>query len=297
MSTLTMQQNCLYGLGEGGNVADATYLTYALRWINISYRDLFLRYRFKNIQKRSVFRTADGQQTYQAPSNFMGFLTLKDETSDTIIDQITPEEFAREVGTTKVLDETFTSNHDTAVSLDNKAILQYSETINDDAAQTTTYVKDTDYTLSYTSGTITVDSTGSMSDATTYYANYLHYTKGDPIQFCMEFDATNGKYVFRLDPVPDGIKIASIVYPSLPSALSSSVEPIWSQLEFALERGGIYYGSLEIVQDPQLRMEFKSNYETALQAVMQLDRDLLPKHDRIPVIMKKSDYTDRTTTG
>ena len=293
MSTDTIKQNILYGLGEGTNVASTDYLTYSLRWGNAAYRDIMLRYQFRNLWTRSIFRMTDGQQTYQAPSDFVGFLTLKDETNDNIIDQVTPEEFARDVDAQQVSDETFTSDYDTAVSLDNRAIVQYSETICDDADETTTYTRDTDYSMNYTTGAITVDSTGSMSDATTYYANYLKYTKGKPVKFCMEFDATNGKYVFRLDPVPEATTIATLIYPALPSQLSGSVEPIWTQLEYALERGGIYFGSLEIIEDQGMRQEFLRLYEVAVQALIQLDLDLVPKHDRIPVRLRRSDYTDR----
>uniref|UniRef100_A0A6H1ZRY9 Uncharacterized protein n=1 Tax=viral metagenome TaxID=1070528 RepID=A0A6H1ZRY9_9ZZZZ len=292
MSTLTIEQNILYGLGEGGNVASTTYLAYALRWANAAYREIFLRYRFKHLRTRSVFRTANGQQTYQAPSDFMGFLVLKDESKDTIIDQITPEEFARDVGGAQITDESFESDFDVAVSLDNVAILQYSETVTTTAG-TTTYTRDTDYTMDYTAGTITVLSTGTMADTTDYYIDYLHYTTGNPVQFCIEYDSTNAKYVFRLDPVPDAIKIVSILWLDVPSDLSSTVDAIWPRLEFAIERGGIYYGALEIIEDQQLRLEFKTNYESAIQSLITLDLDLVPKQVRIPLVMRKTDYTSR----
>jgi hypothetical protein len=240
-----------------------------------------------------VFRTADGQQTYQAPSDFMGFLTLKDESNDTVVDQITPEEFARDVGTTTVTDETFTSSDGNAVSLGNKAILQYSETVTDDTDHTTTYTRDTDYTMDYVSGTITVDAAEEMADATEYYIDYLYYTKDKPTQFCMEYDAANKKYVFRLASTPDDTYIYSVVYPAIPTALSGSANAIWTRFEFCMERGGIYFGSLEIIEDANLRMSFKQDYEVAMQALIQLDQDLQPKHNRIPVIMRKSDYTSR----
>lgn len=294
MSTITVKQNILYGIGEGTNVASETYLEYALRWANSSYRDLNLRHRFRNLWTRSVFRMTDGQQTYQAPSDLGGFLTLKDETNDNILDQVTPEEFAREVDAQQVSDETFTSAYDTAVSLDNKAIVQYSETIADDASETTTYTRDTDYTMNYTTGTITCDSTGSMSDATTYYANYLKYSKGKPNKFALEFDASNGKYVFRVDPVPEAETIGTLIYPALPAQLSGTVEPIWANLEYALERGGIYFGSLEIIEDQAQRQEFLRLYEVAIQALIQLDLDLVPKHDRIPLKLRRYYYTDRS---
>lgn len=293
MSTTTVKSNILLGLGEGQNVADTTYLTYALRWTNAAYRKIFIKHRFKHLRTRSIFRTTNGQQTYQAPSDFLGYLVLKDETNDTVLDQITPEEFGRSVGSTTITDESFTSDLDVAVSLDNVAIVQYSETVTTEAG-TTTYTRDTDYTMDYVAGTIKVLSTGSMADATDYYIDYSYYTTGKPVQFCMEYDATNTRYVFRLDPVPDDTLIASLLWSDVPSDLSGTVEPIWARLEFALERGGIYYGSLEIIDDPQLRMEFKGEFDAAMGDLIRLDKELLPKHNLIPVVMRKSDYTSRT---
>lgn len=296
MSTTTIQQNVLYGLGEGSNVANADYLTYALRWANAAYREIMIQHRFKSLRTRTIFRTTNGQQTYQAPGDFSGFVTLKDEHNNNIIDQVTPEEFARDVNTTTITDETFTADDDTAVSLDNRAIVQYSETICDDADETTTYTRDTDYTMNYTTGAITIDSTGAIADAATVYANYLYYTKGKPVKFCLEYDGTNGVYVFRLDPVPDDTYIGSLVYPASPSDLSDSVNPIWDKFEYCLERGGIYFGSMEIIEDAQMRAEFKQNYESAKGALVQLDMDLVPKHDRIPLVLRRTDYTSRNVT-
>ena len=79
----------------------------------------------------------------------------------------------------------------------------------------------------------------------------------------------------------------------MPSDLAAGTDPIWTAEEFALERGGIYYGSLEIIEDAQLRLEFKTNYEAAIQALIQMDQKMSPKHNRIPLVMRKSDYTDR----
>jgi len=290
MATSDIQANVLYGLGEGGNVADTTSLAYALRWVNAAYRELFLRYRFKSLRTRSIFTTTAGQSTYQSPSDFGGFLILKDETNQTILNQVTPEEFQRDISANKVTDETFTSSADVAVDLDNNALIQYSEVVTDDTDHTTVYTRDTDYDMNYTTGTIMVLSTGSMSDATEYYIDYLYYIDGKPDKFCLEYDATNERYVFRLDPIPNGSFIGSLLYSALPSDLSSSVDPLWDRLEFALERGGIYYGSLEIIDDPQKRNELKQNYEVAMQALIQVDQEMIPKHDRIKVVMKRSDY-------
>jgi len=291
VSTTTIQQNIIYGIGEGALVADTTMLAYALRWANSAYREVFGRYRFQSIKTRSIAAATDGQQTYQAPSDFFGFLTLKDETNETIIAQETAEEFQRNVGTSEIEDETFTSSSDTAVSLDNKAIVQYSERICDDADETTTYTRDTDYTMNYVAGTVTVDSTGSMSDATEYYANYLYYSKNTPDHFCLEYDAASNRYFFRLRPVPDDDYVLSLLYPAVPSDLSGSVAPIWSEMEFCIERGGIYYGALELREpnDPSIE-RFKRDYEAAIQALIQLDQDLQPKHSRMKVVMRSVDY-------
>ncbi len=293
MSTSTIKENIIYGLGEGGNVADATTLTYALRWANTAYHDIFLRYRFRNIQKRSIFRTANGQQTYQAPSDFFGFLTLKDESNDNVLDQLTPQDFSREVSPVKITNEIFVSDDGVAVSLANRAILQFGETVADDADQTTIYTRDTDYTIDYEDGTITVDAAQAMSDATTYYVSYQHYIKGKPDKFCLEYDTDNGKFVFRLAVTPDAIYIASLVYPAFPSDLSGSVNPIWDKFEHVLERGGIYYGSLELFESTDKMIErHEKNYETALAAIVQMDQDLVPKGNTIPVRMRRQDYTD-----
>ncbi len=294
MSTTSIKQNVIYGLGEGGSVANATMLTYALRWSNCAYREIFLRYRFKHLRTRSIFRTTHGQQTYQAPADFSGFLVIKDETNNTILSQVTPEEFQREVTTTTVTDEDITtaSTLATAITLDNTAIVQYSETVTN-AAGTSTYTRDTDYSMNYITGTITpiaAISGGTMSASTAYHIDYLYYPEGPPEKFCLEYDATNTRYMFRTDPVPDATYIASLLYPALPSDLSGSVEPLWSTLEFALERGGIYYGALEIGEDAQKRSEFKGIYETSIQALIQMDQELEPKHASIPLRMKKTQH-------
>jgi len=300
-SVTTIKENILYGLGEGMNIANATYLEYALRWANAAYRDIFLRHRFTHLRTRSIFRTADGQQTYQAPADFMGYLVLKDESKETVLDQITPEEFARKVDAISITDESFTSSFDTAVSLDNNAIEQYSETVTTTDG-TTIYTRVTDYNMDYDAGKITVLSTGSMADATEYEIDYLYYTSGDPIQFCLEYDAANGKYVFRLDPVPDAIKIMSLLWLDVPSDLGASTAPIWSRLSYAIERGGIHFGSLEIINDAQERLEFRQIYEEAFASLVRLDMDLVSKPASIPLVLRKTDYTARTfapigTTG
>jgi len=293
MSTSTIQANVLYGLGEGMNVADATSLTYALRWANAAYRNIFTKYRFRHIQKRSIFRTAAGQQTYQAPSDFMGFLTLKDESNDTVLQQLTPEEFSRQVAPVAITDEVFTSDDGVAVALGNPSIIQYSETVADDTDHTTVYTRDTDYTMDYTAGTITVDAAEAMDDATDYYIDYVYYPDGKPDTFCLEYDVTNGKYVFRVSPTPDAIYIASLVYPAIPTALSGSVNSIWTQLEYCLERGGVYFGSLELMDgsDPKIGI-FKSEYSDAIKDLMRLDMELVPKGQTIPIRMRKTDYQD-----
>lgn len=294
MSTTTIKQNCIYGLGEGGSVANATMLTYALRWANCAYREIFLRYRFKHLRTRSIFRTTHGQQTYQTPTDFSGFLVVKDESNNTILDQVTPEEFQRTVTTTTVTDEDITtaSTLATAITLANTGLVQYSETVTNTAG-TTTYTRDTDYSMNYVAGTITpiaAGSGGTMVASTAYHIDYICYAEGPPAQFCIEYDATNTRYIFRIDPVPDATYIASLLYPGLPSDLSGSVEPLWSTLEFALERGGIYYGSLEIIDDAQKRSEFRQNYEMAIQALIQLDRELEPKQQSIPLRLKRTDH-------
>lgn len=293
MSTTSIKQNVIYGLGEGALVADSTMLSYALRWANASYREIFARYRFKHLRTRSLFTMTHGQGTYQTPTDFMGFLIMKDETNNTVLDQKTPEEFHRLISTNSITDEEFTTDSTTlatAVDLDNSAIVPYSEVVTSSDG-ITTYTRTTDYNVSYSAGTITPVATGTMATGTDYLIDYLFYSEGKPDKFCIEYDASNTRYVFRVDPIPDASTyVCSLLYPAIPSDLSSSVEPIWTRLEFAIERGGIYYGSLEIFDDQQRRAEFKQNYETAMQALIQLDQELEPKLYTIPMRLKKSDH-------
>jgi hypothetical protein len=293
MSTTTIQQNIIYGLGEGALVADTTMLSYALRYANQAYRDIMNRYRYKCIQKRSVFRTSNGLSAYQMPDDFMGFLVVKDESGDSILDQVTPELFSREITSVQITDESFTSSSDTAVTLDQVGVVQYSETVTTTAG-TTTYTRDTDYTMSYYNGQITMDSTGSMADATAYYIDYLYRATGSPSMFCVEFDSSNAQYVVRMDPVPDATKVVTLVYPAAPGDLSATVDAIWDRFEFAIERGGVYYGGLELIDDVQKRQELEKAYNVAIQSLIQLDQDLMPKHDRIPLVLKRNQYTNRT---
>lgn len=71
----------------------------------------------------------------------------------------------------QITDEHFTSSYDTAVSLANQPIEYNSETI-ETTDDVTSYTRDTDYTIDYWNGTITVLSTGDMADATAYHATY-----------------------------------------------------------------------------------------------------------------------------
>lgn len=292
MSTTTIKTNIIYALKEGGSVADATMLAYALRWANDGYRDMINRPWFDlTLLTKANFTMTDGQQSYQAPSDFAGLCTMLNVSRNEELVMVTPQDLQRDLSTDQITDETFTSSLDTAVSLDNKAIVQYSEVVADDTDHTNVYTRDSDYTMDYTSGTITVDSTGTMSDATTYYIDYLYMEKGAPEKFCVEYDSTNARFVLRMSPVPDSAYIGTLVYPDFPSDLSASVDAIWSRLEFAIEKRGIYYGSLELFEpsDP-LIARFDMDSEKAMEYLRQRLAHIVPKHDRIEVCMRKSDY-------
>ncbi|MBM7624788.1 phage tail fiber protein [Sporohalobacter salinus] len=70
-----------------------------------------------------------------------------------------------------VTGEIFTSNYDTAVSLDQDGIIEGSETVTDTDG-TGEYYEGRDYTMNYTNGEITVLSSGAMSDAADYLIDY-----------------------------------------------------------------------------------------------------------------------------
>ena len=78
-----------------------------------------------------------------------------------------------------VEDETFTSNYDTAVNLDQDGIVEDSEEVtNTDGSGE--FFEGRDYTMDYANGEITVLSTGEMADATDYNIDY-EYSNEKPI--------------------------------------------------------------------------------------------------------------------
>jgi len=70
-----------------------------------------------------------------------------------------------------VVDASFTSSHDVVVPLAHSNITSGTVVVTTTDGNTT-YTEDTDYTIDYTNGTITVLSTGAMADATEYYIDY-----------------------------------------------------------------------------------------------------------------------------
>ncbi len=268
-------------------------LSYALRWANAAYRDVLNRPGFNFPQKRTTMRTISGKQSYQLPDSFFGFLILKNEQDNALIEQITADDLSRRSQTTFIEAETVTAAAvGTAVDLANTALLQYSETVYD---STVTYTRDTDYTMDYTAGTIT---SLTLTPATDYSIDYSHYTRDAPTRFCLEYDSANRLYIMRLDPVPDDIYMLSLTYLSAPLDLSASVDPIWSKMEYALERGGIYFGSMEVTEDPQRRIEYKANYEQAVSYLLMVCQSLdKPNHARIPMALRRSDYFSGPSPG
>jgi len=96
-----------------------------------------------------------------------------------------------EDSTEAVVDESFTSSFDIAVSLAHSDLVSGSVVVTTTDG-VTTYVEDTDYTIDYTNGTITVLSTGAMLDATAYYIDYTYNVDSTYyIDYTYEVDATN----------------------------------------------------------------------------------------------------------
>jgi hypothetical protein len=292
MSVSTMQQNVIYGIGEGALVASTGMLAYALRWMNAAYRDVIGRPHFTMPQKRSVFRTAAGLQTYQLPPSCFGFMSLKDMRNDEPIEQVTPEEFDRRSSSTFITAESFTADVGVDVSLANTAIHQYTERVYD--SDGVYYARDTDYTIAYATGEINATT---LDDDGAYLIEYAHYESSDPQRFCLEYDAENNLYVIRFDPVPDAVSSISLIYMSAPAIMSASEGVLWSQMEYALERGGIYFGSMEMTEDKEKRKEFKVLYEQAIAALLQVSRNMVPKRARIQLALRKTDYLNGTTRG
>lgn len=89
-------------------------------------------------------------------------------------DRVYFEEYAGETGSTATItDESFTSDHDEWVSLDQKRIDYAGVVVTSDPAGTT-YTYGTDYVLDYAEGAIKVLSGGTMADATGFLIDYTY---------------------------------------------------------------------------------------------------------------------------
>ena len=125
----------------------------------------------KSLKNGSVtVTTTDGLTTYTEGSDY---------TIDYLNGTIT-------VNTIAVADETFHSNYNNAVALahNNLKSGSVSVTTTDDA---TTYAENTDYTIDYTNGTITVLDSGNMANDTDYHINYNYGVMADATAYYIDY--------------------------------------------------------------------------------------------------------------
>ena len=92
-------------------------------------------------------------------------------------DYVTPTILTLGGGT--IIDEAFTSDFDVAVQLLHSMIDYGSEVVTNNG---TTYDRGTDYTMNYRDGTITVLSTGTMADSTSYNIDYNYSASSNIVQ-------------------------------------------------------------------------------------------------------------------
>jgi len=88
-----------------------------------------------------------------------------------------------------VTDESFTSNHDTWVTLANKPIDMTQTIVVTTSPAGTTYTEDTDYIIDYAQGRVQVLSTGSMADATAFLIDYEKSLLGIDVSSLTDFIA------------------------------------------------------------------------------------------------------------
>ena len=112
-----------------------------------------------------------------------------------------------------ITDETFAAAYGTAVSLANNPIEKGTEVVHSIAGGGTTYTRDTDYTMDYSNGTITVLSTGAIADLATVYINY-----------------TKSKLMVDLAVITDLIRVVHVEYPVGNVPMSLAGFSIWGNL-------------------------------------------------------------------
>lgn len=120
-----------------------------------------------------------------------------------------------------VTDESFTSDYGVAVSLSNKPIEYATEKVHADSGGGTQYERDTDYTMDYSNGTITVLSTGSISDSTTVYIDY-----------------GKSKIAIDISSLTDLIRVVAVEYPLGTVPQKAENFAIWMGLLWIKSGGG-----------------------------------------------------------
>lgn len=109
-----------------------------------------------------------------------------------------------------VTNEAWTSDHDVAVTLNNHPIKYESETVTNNAG-TTTYTRDTDYTMDYMNGTVTALSTGSIADSTAHKISYTKHPR-----------------MIDVSGITDMMRIKKLVY------MDEATDDIWQDIPFKL---------------------------------------------------------------
>jgi len=195
--------------------------------------------------------------TDSTTSSSTGFYNFTDlYVKPTVYNSVTNEEFN-------------SSEYGTAVSLDHKLIKPGSQNVTD-LSDTTVYYNNTDYTMDYINGTITVLSTGNMSNNTNYHIDYgyvdhyeltnysLNATKENYIDSPdedVQFNSSGGECIYKNLLLGGLYNITIRCYDAETSAIIKSFSIIFNdEITYSTDNlklviNGVHYGVVKLQAD------------------------------------------------
>lgn len=116
---------------------------------------------------------------------------------------------------------------------------------------------------------------------------------GKTTEVSLEFDRYSGRHVMRCAPIPDAAYVWYATMRCWHPSLSSTQNPIYSQLQTVIEHGGIYYGALAMLQDPEYANytnKVEAEFNNSIKSIERIFNSQKLHPPQIPVVLKKSDY-------
>ena len=118
---------------------------------------------------------------------------------------------------------------------------------------------------------------------------------GEPYEYTMEFDRTEGRSLIRLSLIPNDTYRIYMIYRAWHPTLTAQQNPIFDRLETVLEQGATWYGSVAMYKEAEyesMRNNYKMMYDRAMFNFQAMCMGQKPTPRQIPCQMRKDYSTD-----